>query len=128
MSIETDINENEDFNKFLKDPESFMLTDDEIQYLENGKYYEVEKTIDLSINTKSKNNEILGRVNISFYYNGELVIYSMMSSVERQGMGKEVLRLMNEKLKNINIKMSVIDILDESREFWAKMEELHYVY
>lgn len=105
------------FEEFLVNPDKYLTTEDEYEYIEQGKAYMCNNVIEFGIGCDNGSSGGIA------YYNGEFRITSMGSEPEGQGFGTRTLKYLKEILEPLDITIFVEDVVDESKGFWEKMYE-----
>lgn len=110
------------FNKFLNDPESYEVSDDEIEDYTDSE--DIKNYLVFTFKFKDKHNNILSTGEAGgFYYKGIFYIHIFAVDPESQGWGSKLIKYISDKFIKYDINLEPIDIADESRNFWNKMEE-----
>lgn len=112
---------NDILNEFLYDPEKYETLDGEIE-----EYTDSESMINyLHFTFEFKDeNEVLATGEMGgFYYKGIFYIHIFSVDPQGQGFGSLLIKYLSDKFIEYNINIEAIDIADESRNFWNKMEE-----
>lgn len=121
-----------DYSNLIKEPNDFVLEEDEYDYIESGNYLDLTHTVNLSVEF-IQDKKIKGRVNINAYLEGDeeigyvLTIYEMRANPEKKGFGSLALKILFRQLEKFNIIIEVVDVDDEAKEFWEKMYKLGYI-
>lgn len=102
--------------QFLRDPGNFLVSEQDLDYIQNGQYYEISHLLSLQIFVGSS-----GICDVQGYYDGQFVITSFVVRPEGYGFGRICLKFLSNKLAEKNISLTVTDELDEAKIFWDKM-------
>jgi hypothetical protein len=88
-----------DYSNLIKEPNDFVLEEDEYDYIESGNYLDLTHTVNLRVEF-IQDKKIKGRVNINAYLEGNeeigyvLTIYEMKADPEKKGFGSLTLKIL----------------------------------
>ncbi len=122
----------EDYIDLIENPDDYVLDWNEYKYIEDGDYLELTHLINLNIEF-IKGKKVKGYVNINAYLKRDkesgytLTIFEMSARPERKGFGSLAMKILSEQLNESHITIDVVDITDETKDFWEKMYNLGYI-
>jgi GNAT superfamily N-acetyltransferase len=110
------------FNKFINNSEDYETSDDEIEAYTDTE--DMEHYLVFTFKFKNTTKKIIATGEMGgFYYKGIFYIHVFAVDPQNQGWGSRLIKYISDKFIEQDINLEVIDIADESRDFWNKMED-----